>query len=199
MYILTLIFLIFACERVDPEPSSAGKNPAVEKKINYNYYYKNNKVFYGDAQNGPEYELQDADVDSFTPINRSYAKDKNSVFYGYTKLVDADVSTFKTLDYFLYSQDSRYIYWKHEKIESIDIGSFQTLSCGYIKDQAKVFWRNKQLDVSVLSSFEFHSIELRYPSEDGVYLKKSVAPIEYCYFHDGDFFYYEDKKFESIP
>ncbi len=74
--------------------------------------------------------IKDADVNSFRVLNYTFAIDKNYVFTITGKVKDADVDTFKVLD------DGKSLLWYNR------IGIPEYTFCGYAKDKNNVYYHN---------------------------------------------------------
>jgi hypothetical protein len=99
--------------------------------------------------------LKDADQDSFTPINREYAKDKRHVYWQTQVIPGADPSTFACLGH-LYSKDKSKVFWREREIKGADPSSFQIVDGGHLlsKDTRDFYFAATPLFVLDLPSFK---------------------------------------------
>lgn len=80
----------------------------------------NHSVFYRG------FKVQDADVETFEPLNLSYAKDKNNVYFKCCKIKEADRNTFVAINnggYYDFAYDKNLLYFYKERI-AIDSATF---------------------------------------------------------------------------
>ena len=112
----------------------------------FGYWVKGNTVYY------TVLEIIDADPDSFENIPSSYlyGKDKNSVYFLSTKILGADLETFKVLELY-YSLDKDSVFYKETKIDGADPKTFN-----YIDD--KNFF-DKNFKYKILYSTQFGAYE----------------------------------------
>ncbi len=84
-------------------------------------------------------EIQ-ADSDTFEMLDWGYAKDKNAVFYRWSKIKWIDIDSFKVFGKSSYSKDKNNIYYRSGKIENVDSNTFEVLKWWYAKDKNYVYF-----------------------------------------------------------
>ncbi|MCJ8155539.1 DKNYY domain-containing protein [Chryseobacterium sp. SSA4.19] len=134
--------------------------------------------------------LKDADVDTFEPLNYTYAIDKNNVYTITGKVKDADIATFKVLDdgksllgynrigipeytFYSYVKDKNNVYYhnyegKPKVIKNADGDTFISLYDGYFaKDKNYVYGNGKIIKNADVKSWDTLSeIPNSYYSKD---------------------------------
>ncbi|HTF97186.1 MAG TPA: DKNYY domain-containing protein [Cellvibrio sp.] len=115
--------------------------------VAYHYYTDNTFIYYW----GNEPQKMTADLSSFEPINYSYAKDENSVYFGVDTILNADPLSFKILDY-SYNRDSDNIFYRADTVLA-DPDTFQTLGNSYGKDINNVYFEGKSIPEADTSTF----------------------------------------------
>lgn len=95
-------------EDADPE--------TFERYLGSGLWIDKNYVFY----NGEK--LEDADASTFEPLDGSYYRDKNNIYYQYEK-VDVDISSFKILSK-LYAIDKNHVYVNGKIEDRYDVKTF---------------------------------------------------------------------------
>ncbi len=147
-------------------PIKGNLKPSIygDEYIIYVYNTDGKKVYF------KEMEILGADLATFTPIENgrymhSYAKDKNYVYYGGTRIEGADPASFEILwmlppegcSNSQYSRDKNNIYFKASLVVGADLktfvpltqgpvqGSADTTSGQYGKDKMHVFKENRML------------------------------------------------------
>lgn len=108
------------------------------------------------------------DENSFRKIDKSYAKDKNYVYYinicdvgsafevlveTYYLIENADPKTFKVMKNKSFSRDKNHAYFEGFLIQGADPQTLQPLSMYYSKDNNHVFFKETKIDGVDLSSF----------------------------------------------
>ena len=97
--------------------------------------------------------VDSADQNSFTPINRDYAKDRYHVFIWNRVIEGADPITFVYLGND-YSKDNQRVFFQAKEIKSADPNTFQIIEYGWSKDKNDAYAGIKPLKVVDLSSFK---------------------------------------------
>jgi len=91
-------------------------------------------------------EVVGADPDSFTSLGRAggrYGTDSTSVFFQETIISNADVPSFRVLDWRQkFSRDANHAYWRSIRV-SDDPDNFHVLSRGYSKDCDHVYYASQ--------------------------------------------------------
>lgn len=146
-------------------------NEANSNEPFYLIYRINNTIY----KNG---QALGVDVDSFTPLNRYFSRDKDHI-YLHGAPIDADLETFEVLDGML-ARDKNYLYQFDQKISLqekliFDVPSLQPLNTLYYKDRFNVF---------IWAYDEFK----RIPTAD----PQSFKIIGDFYAHDDQFAYFID-------
>jgi len=105
----------------------------------------------------------------------SYTADKNNVYKSYTKIIGADVKTFKYLSNF-YSLDTDNVYYNTEQLLGADPLSFEVIGCwarDYAKDNSNVYQRG--IKIIGADPKTFKPIGCGYYSKDknSVYFRES--------------------------
>jgi hypothetical protein len=110
------------------------------------YHVRGDKVYYLEGFPGKAAELGGADVASFEVVDRTYARDKSTVYYGGSPIPGADPASFELLDRPGLFKDRAHVYQRDRPI-SDDPARFVLLDGNLAKDSAAVYWS----DGSVLS------------------------------------------------
>ena len=113
-----------------------------------NYTLTKGKWYYGLYNLSPN-----ADNQTFKIINRSYAKDKKSVFEKNFLLKGANPETFVVL-FGKYSRDDKIVYYRSEKIPGADPVTFKGLNYFYAVDKSNAYSYGDKMAVADLSTFE---------------------------------------------
>ena len=100
--------------------------------------------------------VKDADQDSFTPVNREYAKDNGHVYWETQVIPGADPKTFTCLGQ-LYSRDKAKVFWREREIKGADPNSFKIVDGGKLlsKDEKDFYFAETPLHV-----LDFHSFTI---------------------------------------
>jgi DKNYY family len=122
------------------------KSEFIKNDESTQYWLKDGKVHLG------VFPVRGADVDTFRFYAGSFAKDKNSVYCGTSKLKGAIVSQFRALN-FCYFTDGAHVWALGGKLKEADAASFTVcddgihivslngrVPYGYGKDKARVFY-----------------------------------------------------------
>ena len=113
-------------------------------------------------------KLQGVDPATFEVINYNYTKDKNNVWFalynhgGLTslrKVEGADVSTFEIIDH-RYTKDKDTVYYRGVALVGVKPNSFEFFSCGYIKDDSRVFFLERDEVLNTIDSADAASFEV---------------------------------------
>jgi hypothetical protein len=96
--------------------------------------------------------VDNADQESFKPINRDYAKDSKNVYLWNRVVEGADPNTFVYVGN-KYSKDKTKVYLRGEELRGADPNSFQVLEYGWSKDKNDVYAGSRALKVEDLASF----------------------------------------------
>lgn len=124
-----------------------------------------------------------ADRKTFKVLKNSYAKDKDSVYYGGGTIVGADPATFKSLGSF-YASDKNSGYYGSDKIEESVGTSFRLLKDGYATDGHYIFTRTDKIEVCSIKNFRF-------------VFKKKEEDLERRWTTDGCHYFYMKYKLPS--
>jgi hypothetical protein len=103
--------------------------------------------------------VNNADQESFKPINRDYAKDSQHVYLWDGIVKGADPNTFVCLGN-NYSKDNQSVFFQAQEIKSADPGSFQVVEEGWSKDKNDVYSGSEPLKVVDVASFTILHIGL---------------------------------------
>jgi len=118
-------------------------------------FAKDNKYAYLHGQ-----VLKGLDGPSFDIVGGFY-KDKNSVYYGNSKLSGADPKTFTAFPGQFYGKDANSAYQMASPIFGIDLETFQPLeclgSCWLTKDKNNIYYTNKIIENADLDTFHYVS------------------------------------------
>ena len=120
------------------------------------YFLKNGKVIY--SYHGSKIikganEVKGADIETFTPLNDYFAKDKNCVYWHSSKIEKADPKTFqflKNTEYQnsfsnYYTRDKNYFFYTTKILENVDADTFTVY--GYnAKDKNYLYCKGKAFD-----------------------------------------------------
>ena len=102
-----------------------------------------------------------ADSASFQIVNDSlmdtYAKDKNSYYFNYTKFKPCDEASITFEKGFIqtWAKDKNCVFYNGLKIEGADIASHKMMLVGYSKDKNRVYYENKPLNGADVATFDF--------------------------------------------
>ncbi|WP_175552607.1 DKNYY domain-containing protein [Dysgonomonas macrotermitis] len=141
------------------------------RKSEYYYYTSSKKdVVYKYKQSVTGIQLwwstpirMDADVGSFIVLSRSYAKDKNNVFFKGVKVTNADVASFTSDETF--TRDKYHVFTNDfsdkEKgilniIEGANPDKYIKINSGWAKDDSHYYYFDEKIDVDV-QTFRFLS------------------------------------------
>ena len=101
-------------------------------------------------------EVKDADPDSIRSIRFSggkYAKDKDRAFFEGISITDADVESFRVLDWRKqFSRDKTRVYWASLEV-SKDPEHFEILGAGYSRDRENVYNGSRPIEGADPNSF----------------------------------------------
>ncbi len=114
----------------------------IDEKISNSYFIKEGRVYYcmsGNFFSVGEVLIESADIDTFAPIDSSFARDKRYVYAREKILDDADPDTFKSLGELFYG-DKQSVYFYDRKIEIADPLSFSTIDGQFSKDKSHLFF-----------------------------------------------------------
>lgn len=111
------------------------------------YHYRNGALYYYNFDSEDErIPVEGADRETFKPLGKHYAKDKDSVFIGSVKIAGADISSFEVIDDdFYYSKDARSIYCHAQKLEGADVLSWVRINQDYSRDGQSLYYCGKKL------------------------------------------------------
>ena len=181
-----------------------------------NYGYVEGKIdekaliIYGIYESGVYYsnsgsmKADDADPKTFQILNEYYGKDKNAVYFTYSKVKNADVRTFEVINDFV-GRDRRAVYHGKDKIAGADPKTYVSLNLRYGKDNKNVFYDDKVIRNIDLSSFEvinnFYAKDKNHVFFNNQIIKnsdpESIQVVEYPFCKDKNNVYFEDKVIEN--
>lgn len=122
-----------------------------------------------------EIKINDVNFATFSPIDGTYAKDINNVYYLGRKIEYADPNGFTVINnQYSFSKDKNNIYFQNQKIPNVDAESFQVINQQYAKDQHKVYWQNTIVEGADPNSMEIilydtHEISFFFKDKHAVY------------------------------
>lgn len=128
--VVTLVVTLAAC----------GGGPPSSVFNSSGYHVRGDTVYYLNAFPGSAFEIEQADAESFTILDSTYAKDKDAVYLNGGPLADADPASFALLDEPDYSKDATHVFL-NGRVLSEDVAGFAFLDAGGMtKDGAHVYW-----------------------------------------------------------
>jgi DKNYY family len=154
--------------------------------------------------------VNNADQESFKPLNRDYAKDNKHV-YLWDRVVDgADPNTFVCLGND-YSKDRTKVFLRGKELLGADPNTFQVLEYGWSKDKNDAYAWSRALKVEDLASFTILHVRLLNwwaKDKDAYYIAGHTGKID-CdyatmkilndsYAVDKDRAYYDGKPIEGV-
>lgn len=145
--------LIAACAAavlaVLPACSRSGTPHSVFDSAGYHVY--EDQVYFLQAFPGKAAEIEGADPASFHALDRTFAKDRSTVYVDGRSLPDADPASFALLDRAFFARDRDRVY-QRDRVLSEDPEHFELLRANLAKDATAVYWS----DGSVLSKDPAH-------------------------------------------
>jgi DKNYY family protein len=115
------------------------------------YHVHEDRVYYVQAFPGKASEIDGADASSFQALDRTFAKDRSTVYVDGRALSGADPSSFVLLDRPDFARDGAHVY-QRDRVISDDPRHFELLGGNLAKDGEAVYWS----DGSVLSDDPAH-------------------------------------------
>jgi hypothetical protein len=115
------------------------------------YHVRADRVYYLQAFPGKPSEIDGADAASFHALDRTFAKDRSTVYVDGRVLPGADAASFVLLDRPDFARDRDHVY-QRDHVLSDDPGHFELLGGNLSKDSTAVYWS----DGSVLSDDPAH-------------------------------------------
>ncbi|MCV7419017.1 DKNYY domain-containing protein [Mycobacterium yunnanensis] len=103
------------------------------------YHVRGNSVFFLQAFPGRAVQVDGADAGSFQPLDRTFAKDRATVYVDGRELPDADPATFELLGRPDFAKDDARVY-QRDTVLSDDPANFELLDGNLTKDSAAVYW-----------------------------------------------------------
>lgn len=133
---------------------------------NGGYYIRGRTVYYLGGFPSTAFEIEGADVRSFTDIDTVYAYDKDRVYLHGIPITDADPATFRLLES-PFSADASHVFVQTE-IFSDDPDHFEFLDGALMRDSHHIYW-----DVDILSD-DPASLVVLSSTEGYTYFKDSA-------------------------
>ncbi|MGH3643213.1 MAG: DKNYY domain-containing protein [Mycobacterium sp.] len=115
------------------------------------YHVHENRVYYLQAFPGKAAQIDGADAASFQVLDRTFAKDRSTVYVDGRALPDADPASFVLLGRPDFARDRDHVY-QRDRVLSDDPAHFELLGGNLAKDGKAVYWS----DGSVLSKDPAH-------------------------------------------
>lgn len=115
------------------------------------YHVHENRVYYLQAFPGTASHIDGADAASFQALDRTFAKDRSTVYVDGRALPEADPASFVLLDRPDFARDRDHVY-QRDRVLSDDPVHFELLGGNLAKDGEAVYWS----DGSVLSDDPAH-------------------------------------------
>jgi hypothetical protein len=103
------------------------------------YHVRGDAVFYLHTFPGKAAQIDGADAASFDPLDRTFAKDRSSVYVDGRPLPDADPNSFVLLDRPDFAKDADHVY-QRDTVLSDDPAHFELLGGNLTKDGSAVYW-----------------------------------------------------------
>ncbi len=117
-------------------------DPATFEQIEGYYWRDKDNVYmlqYGSPDNNA---VKGAEPRTFQVIKDNWGRDRKGVYHIYYQLENVDPKKFIAIDE-EWGKDDKYYYYHEERIDSLDYKTAEIVSSYYIKDQYRVFCRNK--------------------------------------------------------
>jgi hypothetical protein len=111
------------------------------------YHVHDDRVYFLQAFPGKAAEVRGADPSSFQALDRTFAKDRSTVYVDGRALPGADPASFVLLDRAFLARDRDHVY-QRDRVLSDDPEHFELLRANLAKDATAVYWS----DGSVLST-----------------------------------------------
>ncbi len=155
------------------------------------YFISNGKVYRKRFRDATEVKGVDAQTfESLRPygFSFSYTKDKNNIFFGFTKMEGVDIKSFNYFDsrsYYTYDKNS--VYYASRKIETADVATFKVLivegsNSYYAIDKNAVYFQGRAIEQADLASFQTfpRDIATSYYARDKnkVYFNGQASEVE---------------------
>lgn len=103
------------------------------------YHVRGDAVFYLQAFPGKAAQIDGADAASFEPLDRTFAKDRSTVYVDGRPLPEAKPGSFVLLDRPDFAKDDGHVY-ERDTVVSDDPGHFELLDGNLAKDGKAVYW-----------------------------------------------------------
>ena len=118
-------------------------DPATFEQIKKYYWRDKDSVYMLRYYDGLDNNVvKGADPKTFQVIKDNWGRDKKGVYHIYDQLKNVDPKKFVAIDED-WGKDDKYYYHNKERIDSLDYKTAEIVSSYYIKDQYRVFCRNK--------------------------------------------------------
>jgi hypothetical protein len=140
----------------------SGEGPPSSLFDSAGYHVSGDVVYYLNAFPGRAFQIEGADATTFEVLNRTYARDRSSVYVDGHVLPEADAATFQLIDRPEMAKDVAHVYAR-DRVVSDDPAEFELLQGDMFKDGTAVY----RSDGSVLSD-DPQNFEVI--SDDGDYL-----------------------------
>lgn len=103
------------------------------------YHVRGDTVFYLEAFPGQAVEIAGADAPSFQTLDRTFARDRGSVYVDGRRLEEADPGSFELLDRQDFARDRSHVF-RLDRIVSDDPAHFTLLDGDLTRDGRAVYW-----------------------------------------------------------
>ncbi|NUJ97363.1 hypothetical protein HGA92_01080 [Candidatus Gracilibacteria bacterium] len=173
---------------------------SIDNYENLNFYCNKdtNYVYYRGEK------IMGADLATFEIINKDYAKDRSSVYYGgkkiylYSKIYlnssgyysfpinDSFPETFEIINdfysrdisniYYLKDENDRFQGW--EKIEGVDLETFEIINSEYAKDKNNVYYKGEKIEGVDLETFEIINSEYAKDKNNVYYKGEKIEGVD---------------------
>ena len=118
-------------------------DPATFEQIKKYYWRDKDSLYMLRYYDSPDNNaVNGADPRTFQVIKDNWGRDKKGVYHIYNQLKNVDPKKFIAIDED-WGKDDKYYYHNKERIDSLDYKTAEIVSPYYIKDQYRVFCRNK--------------------------------------------------------
>ncbi|WP_264040420.1 DKNYY domain-containing protein [Mycolicibacterium hodleri] len=108
------------------------------------YHVRGDAVFYLQAFPGKAVEVGGADAATFDPLDRTFGKDRSTVYVDGRALADADPATFELLDRPDFAKDADHVY-QRDTVFSDDPDHFELLDGNLARDSDAVYWSDGRI------------------------------------------------------
>lgn len=149
-----------------------GADPATFEVMDFNLAKDAHRVWRADVP------IRSADAATAIVVHPGWVwKDKNSVYYQFTPLVDADPESFRHLDQAFY-RDANHVYWSTDRLAGADPNTFRTFGndVPYAADERHVWFGAKRIPHVDAGSFRLLHNHV-FADKDGVYVSGEALPV----------------------